>query len=139
MIPFVGREEERLVLQYGTTERAAVLIERADGLRRGREEISRVPSFVLPAVERRAMEVVGARAADHVDLPSGDTAVLGRQDALDDLHFGDRVEAHDGDLILAAVLRERPRFRIRVRFGAVDREAGAAGGDAVHLHHAVAV
>ena len=94
--------------------------------------------LVLTAVERRAVKDVGARAADHVDLAAGHAAVLRRQHALDDLHFGDRVEAHHRDLILAAVLRERARLGIRVRLGAVHRQAGAASRDAVHLHHAVA-
>jgi hypothetical protein len=65
---------------------------------------------------------------------AGDAAVLGRQNAFDDLHFGHRLDAHHVDLVLAAVLRHRAPFGIRVRLGAVDRDAGAAGRDAVQPH-----
>ena len=48
------------------------------------------------------------------------------QHPLDDLDLRDGIEAHDRDLILTAVLRQRSGFGIRIRLGAIDRDARAA-------------
>src|SRR5439155_23592873 len=100
----IGAEEERLVADHRPTESAAELIESANRLLRRGEKVAGVELLVLAAVKRRAAKIVCARSADHVDLPAGDTAVLRAQHLLDDLDFRDRVEAHDGDLILTTVL-----------------------------------
>ena len=84
------------------------------------------------------MESIGARSADHVHLAARHAAVLRRQNALDDLNLRHGFDAHHVDLVLAAVLRERTRFRIGIRFGAVHGHTGAACGHAVHLHAAAA-
>ena len=134
LVALVGGEEEHLVAKHGPAECAAVLMERADRLCRRGEKVAGVEFLVLAAVERRTVERVRARSADHIDLSAGDPAVFRRQHSLDDLDLGDGVEAHDRDLILAAVLGHRPGFGTRVGLGAIDCDARAARGDAVHLH-----
>ena len=78
------------------------------------------------------MELVGPRSRDHVDLPADRAAILRRQDALDDLHFGDRLDAQDLDLVLAAVVAEAAVFRVGLGAAAVHRDGAAAVADAVH-------
>src|SRR6185503_14123261 len=65
------------------------------------------------------------------DLPADRAAVLRRQDALDDLHLGDRLDAQDLDLVLAAVVAEAAVFRVGLGAAAVDRDGAAAVADAV--------
>src|SRR5205814_6681121 len=105
-VALVGAEEERLVAEHRPTEGAAVLIESADRLLRRREKVAGVEFLVLAAVKRRTVEIVRARSGNHIDLSTGDPAVLRRQHALDDLDLRDGVEAHNRDLILAAVLAQ---------------------------------
>ena len=78
------------------------------------------------------MELIGPRSRDHVDLPADRAAVLRRQDALDDLHLGDRLDAQDLDLVLAAVVAEAAVFRVGLGAAAVHRDGAAAVADAVH-------
>ena len=84
------------------------------------------------------MELIGPRSRDHVDLPADRAAVLRRQDALDDLHLGDRLDAQDLDLVLAAVVAEAAVFRVGLGAAAVDGDGAATIADAVHAERPAA-
>src|SRR5437867_909438 len=77
------------------------------------------------------MERVRARTADHVDLAAGDSAVLRRQNALDDLDLRHGFNAHHRDLPLAAVLAHSARFGIGRCVRAVHRDERATLGHTV--------
>ena len=83
------------------------------------------------------MERVRTGTADHVHLAADDSAVLGRQHALDDLDLRHSLDAHDIDLILRAVLRHGAAFRVGVRLGAVHGDTRSAGRDTIHPHRAI--
>src|SRR5207249_6134739 len=74
------------------------------GGRGGQKRIARREPFVLVVFQQRAVELIGPRSRDHVDLPADRAAVLRRQDALDDLHLGDRLDAYDLDLSTRSIL-----------------------------------
>ena len=84
------------------------------------------------------MELVGPRSRDHVDLPADRAAILRRQHALDDLHLGNRLDAQDLDLVLAAVVAEAAVFGVGLGAAAVHRDGAAAIADAVHAKRAAA-
>jgi hypothetical protein len=67
-------------------------------------------------------------------LSARDATVLRREDAFDNLDLGDRIQAHDGDLVLAAVMAHGPLLCVGVCFGSVNGNAGAAAGNTIHLH-----
>ena len=77
------------------------------------------------------MEHVSARPADHVHLAADNSAVLCRQNALDDLDLLDGLDADDVDLILSAVLCQGASFRIGIGLGTVYRDASAACANTV--------
>ena len=77
------------------------------------------------------MELVGPRTRDHVHLTADRASVLRRQDALGHLHLGDRFDAQDLDLVLAAVIAEAAIFWIGLGAAAVHRDGVAAIADAV--------
>src|SRR5215510_3561096 len=87
---------------------------------------------ILEILEYRAVKLVRARSRDHVDLAANRPAVLGREDAFDDLHFGDRLHAQDLDLVLAAVVAKAAVLGVGLRAGAVDVDSTPAVADAVH-------
>src|SRR5437016_14653133 len=86
----------------------------------------------LIILEQRTMKGVRAGAGQHVDVAADGSAVFGRKDALDDLDLRHGFQAHDVDLILAAVLAESVVLGIGLRVGAVHRDACAAIADTVH-------
>ncbi len=121
-------------MKHRPAERSTVLIERSNRLGRCGEEVASIEPLVLKVVEHGAVERIGARAADHVDLAAGDAAIFGRQHAFDDLYLSDRVDAHDRNLVLTAVLIHRPLFGTRIRFSPIDGDARASSSDTTHLH-----
>ena len=132
-IAFVGREEERSLPDDRSTERAAELIKFHGGCghRGGEERVARQEFCPLIVFECRAMERVSARPADHVHLAANDSAVLCRQNALDDLNLLDGLDADDIDLILSAVLCQGAPFRVGIGLGTVYRNARAACANTV--------
>src|SRR2546423_1136633 len=53
--------------------------------------------------QQRSVELIRPRPRDHVALAADRATILRRQDAFDDLPLGNRLDAQDLDLVLAAV------------------------------------
>jgi hypothetical protein len=104
------------------------------GLRggRGQKRIARRERVALEVFQHRSVQLVGPRSRDHIDLPADRAAILRRQDALDDLHLGDRLDTQDLDLVLAAIVAEAAVFRVGLGAAAVHGDGAAAVADAVH-------
>ena len=133
-IAFVGCEKHRAVPDDRSTERSAELVELHARLGRctRQERVFDKKCVVLIVLEQRTMEGVRTGAGQHVDVAANRSAVLGRKDALDDLDFRYRLEPHDVDLILAAVLAKSVVLGVGLRVGAVHSDACAAIADTVH-------
>src|SRR5262249_3056709 len=82
--------------------------------------------MALIVLKRRPMVLIGPRSADHVHLSTGGAAIFGRQDAFYALNFGDGFDAHNADLILAAICTRSARLRIGNGVGAVDGDRGSS-------------
>ena len=87
----VVAEEERLVAQQRSAERAAELMRVERRLGR-REEVARVERLVAVVLEQRAAELVGARADAQVDDGAAEHAELGGRVVRLDLEFLQRFE-----------------------------------------------
>src|SRR5262249_7899674 len=133
-IALIIRKEQEPISQDGPAERSSELVE-PDlwfGGRAGQEWIARRESLMLEILEQRAVKLVRARSRDHVHLAANRPAVLGREDAFDDLHSGPRCSAQDLDVVRAAVVAKAAVLGVGLRAGAVDVDGAPTVADAVH-------
>src|SRR5437660_1494609 len=133
-IALIVREEQEPISQDGPAQRSSELVE-PDlwfGGRDGQEWIARRERLMLEILEPRAVKLVRARSRDHVHLATNRPAVLRREDALDDLHLGDRLHAQDLDLVLAAVVAKAALLGVGLCAAAVDVDGASAVTDSVH-------
>ena len=134
-IALVGREEQDAVLHDRSADRSAELVESDLGFlgRRRQERIARRRTRRLEVFQRS--DPWNWLVPDRVIMltwPPIEPPYSAVQHALDDLHLGDRLDAQDLDLVLAAVVAEAAVFRVGLGAAAVDRDGAAAVADAVH-------
>ena len=133
--PFEVAEEERLVPDDGTAQRAAVLMAAERGFAGCRlEEAFGVHFRVAQKLPRVAVKLIAAASVRHVDRRAGRAAVFRAHVVGDDFELGDGVGRRLHHLVRESLIARA----VGVVVDAVDQEVIEGAAEAVHVERAFA-
>ena len=134
---FIAREEEQLVADDASAQRAAELVEGGPGLG-GQELVAGIVGSHAVELEEAAVKLVGAALRDDVHIAGHAAGHRSRRNALGGADLLDGVLADDVDDVETLVEAERRQFRVGRGVGAVHRDVEAGGRESVDRESLVA-